>query len=835
MDVMTEAMRGPVLQAGAGLAPREDRGAGRGTAVSQPSGDDQAPLRELRGVVERITYQNPESGYTVARLAPERPSDETRAVREQADDRLVTLVGTLADLSPGEAIVAHGWWRNDPKYGWQFAAQDYRTALPATVQGMKKYLGSGLVRGVGPVMAGRIVDAFGEATFEVVDATPERLTEVPGIGPVRAQRVAATWEEQRHIREVMTALQGYGVSTSLAVRIYKRFGDASGQIVSREPYRLAREVWGIGFKTADTIAQAVGIAADSPERLQAGVLHALGMASDEGHTLLPEEALRSRAAELLQVPDLTEGQPAGIGEAIDTLLAERDLVAAQAPPSAQENGTSSGVSPRLLALAPFARAETGLAGRLRTLQAAGAGGGGTAAGRVFGGVDWGVAFGWLGERHGLALAPEQEAAVRMALTAPVALLTGGPGTGKTHTLRAVPMLARAKRLRCVLAAPTGRAAKRMQEATGVPAATLHRVLELRPGGKAGRDAERPLEADLVVVDETSMLDALLANRLVKAVPPGAHLLLVGDPDQLPSVGAGDVLADLLAAGQFPVTRLERIFRQGAGSGIAANARRINAGEMPLFGRAAGTTGTTGDCFLIPAETPAEAAQHVTDLVARRLPARYGFGHGEIQVLAPMHRGEAGVGALNALLQERLNPARDGVPELRGGERTYRPGDRVLQLKNDYDLEVFNGDLGTVAAVDPVEQALALALDDGREVRYPGASLFALTHAYAMSVHKAQGAEFPAVVLPLLTSHAAVLGRTLLYTAVTRARRLVVVVGQPRALRLAVRDWRREPRHTALGGLLAGTLAFAWRHPVSAADEGDGGSSAESAWDGLLAG
>jgi exodeoxyribonuclease V alpha subunit len=391
-------------------------------------------------------------------------------------------------------------------------------------------------------------------------------------------------------------------------------------------------------------------------------------------------------------------------------------------------------------------------------------------------------------------------------------------------LRAVLTLARVKRLRCVLAAPTGRAAKRMEEATGLAAGTLHRVLELRPGGKAGRNADRPLEADLVVVDETSMLDALLANQLAKAIAPGTHLLLVGDPDQLPSVGAGDVLADLLRSNQFPVTRLTHIFRQGAGSGIAQNARRINAGEVPVFGR------EVQDCFFLAAETPQQAAQLVVDLVARRLPARYGFQPGEVQVLAPMHRGEAGVGALNNLLQERLNPHRDHVPELRGGGRTYRPGDRVLQLKNDYDLEVFNGDLGTVKSVDPVEQQLALLLADGREIAYPAASLYQLTHSYAMSVHKAQGAEFPAVVIPLLTSHAAMLGRTLLYTAVTRARRLVVIVGQQKALRLAVHDWRREPRHTALGGLLDGSLRFIW--PTTHAAEA-GAEPPDDAWEGLL--
>ncbi|MDP8925144.1 MAG: ATP-dependent RecD-like DNA helicase [Chloroflexota bacterium] len=509
---------------------------GTRTARRQPA-EEASPRRELRGVVERLTYQNPENGYTVARLAPERPEGEVRVA--QGDDRLVTLVGTLADLTPGEAIVAHGWWQNNPKHGWQFQVLDYRTSLPATTQGMRRYLGSGLVKGVGPVMAGRIVDAFGEGTFEVIDATPERLTEVPGIGKVRASRIAATWVEQRHIREVMAALQGYGISTSLAVRIYKRFGDDSGRVISHEPYRLAREVWGIGFKTADKIAQAVGIAPDAPERLQAGVLHALGAAADEGHTLLPEPDLTRQATELLGV------DAAGVTEAVGALLETGELVAA----------AREGESDRLLALAPFARAESSLASRLQTLAGAGHH---TRTATIFGGVDWAAAFGWLADRHGLTLAPEQEAGVTMALTAPVSILTGGPGTGKTHTLKAILTLARAKGLRCLLAAPTGRAAKRMEEATGLQAGTLHRVLELRPGGKVGHGPDNPLPADLVVVDEVSMLDVLLANQLAKAIAHGAHLLLVGDPDQLPSVGAGDVLADLLRSGRFPVTRLGRV-------------------------------------------------------------------------------------------------------------------------------------------------------------------------------------------------------------------------------------------------------------------------------------
>jgi exodeoxyribonuclease V alpha subunit len=776
-----------------------------GHVASGPGAAPPAPQRELRGVVERITYQNPENGYTVARLTPERGGAEAEAAR--GDDRLVTVVGTLADLTPGEAIVAHGWWRNDPKHGWQFQAVDYRTTLPATLQGMRKYLGSGLVKGVGPVTAARIVDAFGEATFAVIDADPSRLRQVPGIGPVRARRIAATWVEQRHIREVMAALQGYGLSTSLAVRIYKRFGDHSGDVLTREPYRLAREVWGIGFKTADTVARAVGIAPDAPERLQAGVLHALGAAADQGHTLLPEDEL------VVQAADLLGAGVAGVQAAVTVLRGTGEVVAA-----VTEGTTAGGV-----ALAPFAQAESGLASRLQALAGAG---GRTPAAQQFHGTDWAAAFGWLAARHGLHLALAQEAAVGMALSAPVSILTGGPGTGKTHTLRALLTLARAKGLRCTLAAPTGRAAKRMADATGTPAATLHRVLELRPGGQAGRGPDHPLPADLVVVDEASMLDVLLANQLVKALAPGTHLLLVGDPDQLPSVGAGEVLADLLRAGRFPVTRLTRLFRQGAGSGIARNARRILAGEVPRFG------GDHADCFFLAAEGATAAADLVVEVVTRRLPARYGFGPGEVQVLAPMHRGEAGVGALNLRLQDHLNPGTAGGPEARAGGRVYRPGDRVLQLRNDYDLQVFNGDLGTVAAVDPVEQELTLALDDGRAVRYPSANLYALTHAYALSVHKAQGGEFPAVVIPLLTSHAMMLGRTLLYTAVTRARRLVVLVGQPQALGLAVRDWRRAPRHTALAGLLAGTVHFTW--PRRGAEAGEPpGDGAAPAWEGLV--
>jgi exodeoxyribonuclease V alpha subunit len=787
------------MHMGAGMKPTNLR---RGRAAEQA---ETPPLRELRGVVERITYYNPDNGYTVARLSPERDGLEAEATR--GDERLVTVVGTLAEVTPGEAIVARGWWRNDPKHGWQFMAVDYHTTLPATQQGIQKYLGSGLIKGVGPVMAARIVAAFGEATLTLIDAEPARLREIPGIGPVRAQRIAAAWMEQCHIREVMAALQGFGLSTSLAVRIYKQFGEASGRILSQTPYRLAREVWGIGFKTADTIARAVGIAPDAPERLQAGLIQALSAAADQGHTLVPENDLLLQAADLLSVSVPTMQQ------AMDALVESAEVVGA----------TRQDTRGRLLALLPFARAESGLAARLQSLAAIGDC---SRTAQRFTSVAWPVALGWLAERYKLQLAPEQEAAVRMALTCPVSILTGGPGTGKTHTLRALLMLARAKGLRCIQAAPTGRAAKRMAEATGLPAGTLHRVLDLRPGGHAGRGPEHPLAADLVIVDEASMLETLLANQLVKALAPGTHLLFVGDPDQLPSVGPGEVLADLLRSGRFAVTRLTHLFRQGAGSGIALNAKRILAGEMPRFG------GDSADCYFLEAEEPKMAAELIVDLVGQRLPTRYGFGPGDVQVLAPMHRGEAGVGALNLRLQERLNPGREGMPEARAGGRVYRQGDRVLQLRNDYELQIFNGDLGTVQRIDPIAQELTLVLDDGREVRYPFANLFALTHAYAISVHKAQGAEFPAMVMPLLTSHAVMLGRTLLYTGLTRARQLVVFVGQSKALRLAVRDWRRDPRHTALEGLLLNTLHFTWPD-LTIAHGGTASDVDALAWDNLL--
>jgi exodeoxyribonuclease V alpha subunit len=730
-----------------------------------------APPATLDAVLERITYANQETGYTVARVASGRSAD------------LLTVVGPLLGAQPGERLRLRGRWRSHPQYGRQFEVEAYDTVLPATIQGIRRYLGSGLIKGIGPRMAERIVDHFGQATLQVIEEEPVRLVEVPGLGPKRTGMITAAWEEQRAIKEVMVFLQGVGVSTSLAVRIYKTYRDEAIEVVRREPYRLAGEVWGIGFKTADQIAQRLGIPHDSPQRVKAGLRFALSEASDDGHCYLPGGELIASATELLGVDAELAGR------CLEELVTEEGVVAEPLPalPTDPE-GTG-----RAIWLVPFHRAEVALAGGLlRLLQAP--------VDRMAWSqaVDWTVALDWLRRTTGVTLSPEQEAAVRLALTQRVAVLTGGPGCGKSYTVRAIVALARAKHAKVLLAAPTGRAAKRLAELAGLEAATLHRLLQLRPGGDAAFDREHPLDADLVVVDEASMLDVLLANKLVKAVPPGAHLLLVGDVDQLPSVGAGEVLRDLLAAERLPRVRLTHVFRQAQRSGVVTNAHRINAGHLPV-------TQGLADFFLFAADDPEQAADLVVDLVASRLPRRFGLDpRREVQVLCPMHRGPAGAGALNERLQAALTPAREGLPERRFGGRVYRVGDKVMQLRNNYDrctAGVFNGSVGVVTGLSLEDSELRVRLDEDEEVVYGFDELDELTHAYAVSIHRAQGSEYPCVVIPLTTSAWMMLQRNLLYTAVTRAKRLVVLVGSRRALARAVRTPGAGRRYTALGGRL----------------------------------
>jgi len=611
----------------------------------------------------------------------------------------------------------------------------------------------------------------------VIEEQPARLVEVPGLGPKRTAMIGAAWEEQKAIKEVMVFLQGVGVSTSLAVRIYKKYGDASVSVVRNEPYRLAADVWGIGFKTADTIAQAVGIPHDSPQRVRAGIQYTLSEAADGGHCYLPEPNLVADAAQILQVPaDL-------LRTCLDELAAAGGVVREPVP-----NPSTDGATIPAMYLVPFHRAESALAASLLRLL-------GNSADRLpaFTAVDWAKALAWLHTRTGAELAAEQEQAVRLALTSRVAVLTGGPGCGKSFTVTSIIALAAAKRAKIVLAAPTGRAAKRLTELSGHPATTVHRLLQLRPGGEPSFDQDNPLDADLVVVDESSMLDLLLANKLVKAVPPGAHLLLVGDVDQLPSVGAGEVLRDVLAADTIPRVRLTKIFRQAARSGVVVNAHRINAGQMPVFGE-------HPDFFWFGVDEPEATAQIVVDIVARRIPGRFGISPREIQVLTPMHRGPAGAGNLNTLLQQALAPYRDGTPERRHGARVFRVGDKVIQIRNNYDkgtAGVFNGTVGVVTALSTVDRQLSVRTDEDETIGYDFDELDELQHAYAITVHRSQGSEYPAVVIPITTSAHALLQRNLLYTAVTRAKRLVVLVGSRKALAIAVRTPGTGRRHTAL--------------------------------------
>ncbi|THJ74996.1 ATP-dependent RecD-like DNA helicase [Candidatus Frankia alpina] len=736
------------------------------------SSADAARQAVVEGVLERITFVSEETGYTIARLATERSGPD-----------LLTVVGALLGAQIGESLRLTGQWGSHPRYGRQFQVHSYTTVLPATIQGIRRYLGSGLIKGIGPAMAERMVAHFDTDILRIIEEEPARLIEVHGLGPKRTKKIADAWEEQKAIKEVMVFLQGVGVSTSLAVKIYKKYGDGSIGVVRTQPYRLAADVWGIGFKTADTIAQAVGIPHDSPERIKAGLQYTLSQAADDGHCFLPAPNLITDATKILEV------ERELIGPCLDALAADEGVI--------REGVPVGGATIPAVYLVPFHRAETSLAGGLLRLLTCD-----EERLASFAEVDWDRARSWLRGRTGQDLADEQAEAVKLALTRKVAVLTGGPGCGKSFTVRSVVELARARKARVVLVAPTGRAAKRLAELTGHDASTVHRLLELQPGGEARYDRDNPLDADLVVVDESSMMDVILANKLVKAVAPGAHLLLVGDVDQLPSVGAGEVLRDLLAADAIPRVRLTRIFRQAQQSGIVVNAHRINAGTSPQLTGFADffwfTCEPAEDSGLHPAE---ETARMVVDVVARRIPKRFGLDpRRDVQVLAPMHRGPAGAGNLNLLLQEALTPAREGAPERRYGGRVFRVGDKVTQLRNNYDkgkAGVFNGTVGVVTGINAEDQTLTVLSDEDESLVYDFSELDELAHSYAVTIHRSQGSEYPAVVLPLTTSSWMMLQRNLLYTGVTRAKRLVVLVGSRKALAAAVRTPGAGRRHTAL--------------------------------------
>ncbi|WP_046867443.1 SF1B family DNA helicase RecD2 [Microvirga massiliensis] len=715
--------------------------------------DGSAPIEALAGTVERVTFHNEESGFCVLKVQ----------VRGRRD--LVAVVGHTPAIGPGEWITASGAWVADRVHGLQFKADVLKTTPPTGVEGIERYLASGQMRGIGPAMAKRIVNAFGEDTFTIIEAHPERLTEVPGIGPLRATRIVEGWAEQTAVREIMIFLHAHGVGTARAVRIFRTYGHDAIRVMTEDPYRLARDVRGIGFRTADAIAARLGMEKTAPQRIRAGISFALQTATDEGHCGLPLEDLCRLAERLLEV------DTALIRDAITEELRGGDVVV----------NTIRGEA--CIFLKGLYTAEQAIADRLVT-RAQGA--------PPWPAIDLHKAVPWIEGRTGKTLAASQREALKLVLSSKMAVVTGGPGVGKTTLLDAILRILVAKGVRVLLTAPTGRAAKRMTEQTGLEAKTIHRLLEIDPKhGGFSRSEENPLDCDLLVVDETSMVDVPLMNALTRAVPEEAGLLFVGDVDQLPSVGPGQVLADLIGSGSIPVARLTEVFRQAAESRIVVNAHRINTGQMPE----PALRGEESDFHIVEIRDPEDGVAKLIEMVRERIPRRFGLDPlKDIQVLCPMNRGVLGARNLNHELQRVLNPNPPASVE-RFGWR-FSPGDRVMETQNDYDREVFNGDLGTVSRIDEDEGALLVNFE-GREVAYPFGELDTLLPAFATTIHKSQGSEYPAVVIPVTTQHYTMLARNLVYTAVTRGKRLVVIIGQKKALGIAVRGGQMKPRWTRL--------------------------------------
>ena len=702
------------------------------------------PATLLRCVVERITYQNPENGYSVLK------------VKVKGYNDLVTLVGNLLEVPVGSVLLCRGEWKVDKRYGSQFVAATWEETMPATVYGIEKYLGSGLVKGIGPRFARAIVQRFGTETIDIIETEIERLYEVPNIGRKRVAKIRESWEKQKDIKNVMLFLQGYGVSTAYAAKIYREYGKESIDKVRENPYRLADDIWGIGFKTADGIAAKMGYGKEDPRRCRSGILYTLGQLSDEGHVYAGEEQLVKTAGQLLEA-----GETA-IRDTLAGMLQAEDLI----------------LDKDAIYLPPFYHAECGTSRRLRDLA--------QSTGRsLFDGL---FDPSSLTAETGIEYDEVQLAAIRQAVTSKVMVLTGGPGTGKTTTTQGIIAALKKAGLRVLLAAPTGRAAKRMSEATGMEAKTIHRLLEYNPQDGYKRNDENPLEGDALIVDECSMIDILLMNNLLKAVPVGMRLVFVGDIDQLPSVGAGNVLRDIIDSQRIPVVRLVRIFRQAQKSRIVMNAHTINQGRFPDT-----SNGRDTDFFFMREDDPERAAETIVRLVKERLPRAYRESPDRIQVLTPMQRGVVGAANLNLLLQQALNPS---GPSLGRGGYTYRQGDRVMQLRNNYDKDVFNGDLGYIREVDTEERTLKVDFD-GKWVEYDVTELDELTLAYATTIHKAQGSEYPIVVMPVLMTHFVMLQRNLIYTGITRAKKICVLIGAMKALAYAVRNVSVLKRNTRL--------------------------------------
>ncbi|MDE6665952.1 MAG: ATP-dependent RecD-like DNA helicase [Ruminococcus sp.] len=701
-------------------------------------------MTKIRGVVERITYQNPENGYSVLRVAV------------KGYNELITVVGNLVDANIGSVLLIEGDWKVDNKYGSQFIVQKWEETVPATVFGIEKYLGSGLIKGVGPKFAKRIVNLFGMDTISVIEDTPERLNEVDGIGKKRVEMIVKSWEQQKEIKNIMLFLQGHDVGTSFAAKIYKTYGNDSIEIVKSNPYRLADDIWGIGFKTADSIASKLGFEKNCFTRCRSGILYTLNQLGGEGHVYAEKEQLIARSAELLD----TERE--SVTEALEKILNTSDLI----------------LDEEAIYLPLFYMAETGVARRLKLLNDSPA--------RID--TNLKVNIPKLQEKIGIEYDEIQAQGIQQAVTAKVMVLTGGPGTGKTTTTLGIIRVLQIMGLRILLAAPTGRAAKRMTETTGMEAKTIHRLLEFKPPEGYQKNENSPLDGDVLIVDESSMIDIILMNSLLKAIPPHMKLILVGDIDQLPSVGAGNVLRDIIDSEQFPVIRLTKIFRQAQSSRIIMNAHRINAGEFPNL-----SNGRNTDFFYIEEEELELAAKKIVELVKYRLPKYCHTAPSDIQVLSPMQRGVVGAANLNILLQEAINPSDKCLH--RAG-RSFRQNDKVMQIRNNYDKEVFNGDIGIVSLIDFENRRLTVIFDN-REVEYDVTELDELVQAYAITIHKSQGSEYPVVVMPVMITHFVMLQRNLIYTGITRAKKMLVIVGTKKAISYAVKHITVTKRNTKL--------------------------------------
>ncbi len=718
-------------------------------------------LTDLQGQIERITFTSEDTGYTVAKV-------KVYGVREP-----VTVIGNIVNPTPGEIIKMRGEWGNHPKFGEQFKIVFCQTTTPASVHGIEKYLGSGLVKGIGPVMAKRIVKMFQEKTLDVIENEIEKLTAVEGVGQKRIGMIKKAWEEQKEIRAVMIFLQSHGVSSAYAAKIYKRYGNDAIKIVQENPYQMATDIFGIGFLTADKIAQKLGFAKDSELRAQAGILYVLHEMADEGHVYFPYEKLIEKCKEMLDIDrEIIVLAIAAVSMDKRVVIEDINLNLAEY----QENN-------KAVYLSGYYAAEKYLAERLKKL---------IAAPKSIRRIDSGKAIKWVQERLSLILAEKQIEAVRRAAENKIMVITGGPGTGKTTIINAILKIFSAIKAGIMLAAPTGRAAKRLSEATGQEAKTIHRLLEynMRRGGFQ-KNEESPLECDLLIVDEASMVDTLLMHHLLKALPVNATFIMVGDVNQLPSVGAGNVLRDIIDSGAIEVVQLNEIFRQAKESSIIVNAHRINEGAFPNL---IANQDKLDDFYFIEQEDPQKALELIINLVKERIPQRFGLNClNDIQVLTPMHKGTVGAGNLNVEIQKALNPGDEGVQ--RGG-RLYKVHDKVMQVVNNYEKEVYNGDIGMISSIDEEAKEVVVVIDE-REIIYDYADLDELVHAYAVSIHKSQGSEYPAVVMPILTQHYVMLQRNLLYTGVTRGKKLVVIVGTKKAMAITVRNNKTQKRYTLL--------------------------------------